>query len=49
MLNVPELALTRDAGVITRKDGWVSPTAAGIIDALKAICAAEAAPRKIKT
>ena len=46
MLYVPELALTRDAGVITRKDGWVSPAAAGIIDALKAICAAEAASRK---
>ncbi|MBR0839965.1 LysR family transcriptional regulator [Bradyrhizobium liaoningense] len=43
MLNVPELALTRDAGIITRKDGWVSPAAAGIIDALRAVCAAEVA------
>ena len=43
MLNVPALALTRDAGVITRKGGWVSPAAGSIIDELKAICAAEQA------
>jgi LysR family transcriptional regulator of gallate degradation len=48
MLNVPELALTRDAGVIIGRDGWVSPAVAGIIDALKAICAAETASRKRK-
>lgn len=48
MLNVPELALSRDAGVITRKDSWVSPAAAGIIDALKAICATETESSKSK-
>jgi LysR family transcriptional regulator of gallate degradation len=48
MLNVPELALSRDAGVITRKGGWVSPAAAEIIDELKAICAAESRSRKGK-
>lgn len=45
MLNIPELALMREAGIISRKDGWVSPAAAGIIGALKAACAAEPTAR----
>jgi LysR family transcriptional regulator of gallate degradation len=46
MLNVPELALSRDAGVITRKGGWVSPAAAEIIDGLKMVCATETGNRR---
>lgn len=49
MLNVPELALSRDAGVITRKGGWVSPAAAEIIGELKIICAEEVRGRRSTT
>ena len=41
MLEVPRLALTREAGVITRRDGWLSPAASAVIDELVAICEAE--------
>jgi LysR family transcriptional regulator of gallate degradation len=41
MLNVAGLALSRDAGVITRKGGWLSPAAAHVIDELKAVCVAD--------
>jgi LysR family transcriptional regulator of gallate degradation len=41
LLNVPALASVRRAGVITRKDGWLSPAAQAIVDELKAICALE--------
>ena len=41
MLSVPALASTRHAGIICRKDGWISPAATAVIDELKAICALE--------
>lgn len=43
MLNVAGLALSRDAGVIVRKGGWLSPAATHVIDELRAICAADPA------
>lgn len=46
MLNVPGLALSRDAGVITRKGGWLSPAASHVIGELKAVCATEATGRR---
>jgi len=46
MLNVPELALSREAGLIMRKSSWISPAAAGIVDALKCICAEGTGRRK---
>jgi DNA-binding transcriptional LysR family regulator len=39
MLHVPPLASVRAAGVIMRKDGWLSPAAQAIVDELKQICA----------
>jgi DNA-binding transcriptional LysR family regulator len=41
MLDVPQLRVTRQAGIVTRTGGWLPPAALLIIDALKAICAAE--------
>jgi DNA-binding transcriptional LysR family regulator len=41
MLNVPGLTLSREAGIVTRRGGWLSPAAMHIIDELKVICAAE--------
>ena len=41
MLHVPALASVRAAGVIMRKDGWLSPAAQAIVDELEAICALE--------
>lgn len=40
MLNVPKFAVRRQAGVVTRRGGWLSPAAAHVIDNLAAICAA---------
>lgn len=37
-LDVPALDSKRKAGIISRKDGWLSPAAAAIIDELKIIC-----------
>lgn len=39
MLDVPQLAAKRAAGIITRKGAWVSPAAQSIIEDLRAICA----------
>ena len=41
MLNVPGLTLSREAGIVTRRSGWLSPAALHIIDELKIVCAAE--------
>jgi LysR family transcriptional regulator of gallate degradation len=40
MLAVPKLKVRRQAGVVTRRGGWLSPAAAHLIDNLAAICAA---------
>jgi len=41
LLDVPELTLSREAGIVTRRGGWLSPAALHIVDALKEICAKE--------
>jgi DNA-binding transcriptional LysR family regulator len=41
MLDVPELEAVRSAGIITRKDGWLSPAAEAIVDELISICERE--------
>ena len=41
MLNVPGLTLSREAGIITRRGGWLSPAALHVIEELKIVCAAE--------
>lgn len=41
MLKVPDLTLSREAGIVTRRDGWLSPAALHIIEELKLICAEE--------
>ncbi len=41
MLDVPGLTLSREAGIVTRRSGWLSPAAQHIIDELKIVCAAE--------
>ncbi len=41
MLKVPELDAFRSAGIITRKDGWLSPAAEAIVEELVAICERE--------
>jgi DNA-binding transcriptional LysR family regulator len=41
MLSVPGLTLSREAGIVTRKGGWLSPAALHVIEELKIICAAE--------
>ena len=40
MLNVPRLTVRREAGIVMRKGGWLSPAATHLIDNLTAICAA---------
>src|SRR5262249_38306837 len=39
MLNVPRLTTTREAGVVRRRGGWLSPAAQHVIERLNAICA----------
>jgi LysR family transcriptional regulator of gallate degradation len=41
LLHVPALASERRAGIITRKNGWLSPAAEAILSELRAICALE--------
>ncbi|WP_159587993.1 LysR family transcriptional regulator [Chelativorans xinjiangense] len=41
MLKVPELDAFRSAGIVTRKDGWLSPAAEAIVEELVAICKQE--------
>ena len=41
MLDVPRLSSVREAGIISRKDGWLSPAAMAIISELRTHCAAE--------
>ncbi|MGV3651618.1 MAG: LysR substrate-binding domain-containing protein [Devosia sp.] len=41
MLDVPALAARREAGVITRRDGWLNPAAREVIAELRAICVAD--------
>jgi LysR family transcriptional regulator of gallate degradation len=41
MLSVPGLTLSREAGIVTRRGGWLSPAALYVIEELKVICAAE--------
>jgi len=41
MLDVPDLAARRAAGVITRRGAWISPAAQAIIAELRAICEAD--------
>lgn len=38
MLTVPEMTVERDAGIITRRDGWLSPAAELTITELRRIC-----------
>ena len=40
-LKVPGLTLSREAGIVTRRGGWLSPAALHVIEMLKVICAAE--------
>jgi DNA-binding transcriptional LysR family regulator len=41
MLDVPQLAAVRNAGIISRKKGWLSPAAEAIVEELVSICACE--------
>ena len=41
MLNVPGLMLSREAGIITRRGGWLPPAALQVIEELRIVCAAE--------
>jgi DNA-binding transcriptional LysR family regulator len=41
MLNVPGLTLSREAGIITRRGGWLPPAALHVIEELRIVCAAE--------
>jgi LysR family transcriptional regulator of gallate degradation len=41
MITVARLASRREAGVVLRKDGFLSPAAEAIVDELKSICALE--------
>lgn len=41
MLDVPEMRAARQAGIVIRRGGWLSPAAMQIIGELKTICAAE--------
>src|SRR5262245_24043138 len=41
MLNVPKLTSRREAGVVRRRGGWLSPAAQHVIAQLEAICAAD--------
>lgn len=40
MLKVPRISAVREAGLISRKDGWLSPAATAIIAELRIVCAA---------
>ncbi len=39
MLKVPRISAVREAGIISRKDGWLSPAAVAIIEELRTVCA----------
>jgi LysR family transcriptional regulator of gallate degradation len=41
ILDVPLLHTTREAGIVTRKGGWLSPAATLIVSELKTICATD--------
>jgi DNA-binding transcriptional LysR family regulator len=41
ILKVPALTLSREAGIMTRRGGWLSPGVSHVIEELKTICAAE--------
>jgi LysR family transcriptional regulator of gallate degradation len=41
LLKVPKISAVRHAGLISRKDGWLSPAAMAIIAELRTICAAD--------
>jgi LysR family transcriptional regulator of gallate degradation len=41
LLGVPEIASTREAGVIMRRDGFLTPAAHAIVEELRHICARE--------
>jgi LysR family transcriptional regulator of gallate degradation len=41
LLNVPALTPRRDAGIVTRRDGFLSPAAQAIVEELRRICALE--------
>ncbi len=41
MLSVPGLMLSREAGIITRRGGWLPPAALHVIEELRIVCAAE--------
>jgi LysR family transcriptional regulator of gallate degradation len=41
MLKVPGLTVSREAGIVTRRGGWLSPAALHVIEELKEICSAE--------
>jgi DNA-binding transcriptional LysR family regulator len=41
MLNVPRLTVRREAGVVLRRGGWLSPAAEHLIGSLAAVCRAD--------
>jgi DNA-binding transcriptional LysR family regulator len=41
MLDVAKIRAQREAGIVKRRDGWLSPAAQRVIDNLAAICAAD--------
>ena len=41
MLDAPDLTVRREAGIVIRRGGWLSPAAQHVADQLKAICATE--------
>ena len=41
MLDVPKISARREAGIVKRRDGWLSPAAERVIDNLVAICATD--------
>jgi DNA-binding transcriptional LysR family regulator len=41
MLEIPELSAVRNAGIITRKNSWLSPAAEAIVEELVEICTRE--------
>jgi DNA-binding transcriptional LysR family regulator len=41
MLDVPGLNVSREAGIVKRRGGWLSPAATHVIEELKLICASE--------
>ena len=38
MLDVPGLTVAREAGIVTRRGGWLSPAARHLVEVLRAIC-----------